>query len=374
MHDEVAAHDAVLSAMSEGVLLFEPGGLLEFSNGAARRILGRSHRSAGDIDPRVLRDAILEVGEQGDGLGDHEPTVRQFETVDAVIEATVQAALPAGSVVVVLRDVTRARAIERLRRDFVANASHELKTPVASILALSSVLRSAASDDPRALTRFLAMLEGEAERLAALVRDLLELSRLEGGSPDRVEVQLDHIVHTATEGLRWRAEGSGLKLTVDVARPLHVLGSAVDLTHMVHNLVDNAIRYTPSGGSVRVSAAPGGGGAELTVEDSGIGIPPGDLGRVFERFYRVDVARSRETGGTGLGLSIVRNIAEAHGGAVQVESRLGAGSTFVVRLPLRAESSDILGAASQSMVPSRQPSRQRPQAERPAPQSPAVGE
>ena len=275
---------------------------------------------------------------------------RQFETADAVVEATALPAEPPGTVVVVLRDVTRARSVERLRRDFVTNASHELKTPVASILALSDTLRTAAGDDPEAVARFLSRLEQEAERLAALVGDLLELSRLEAAQPEPAEVRLDRVVHDEAERLRSRAEGAGLRLRVEAARPVLVWGSAADLALLVHNLLDNAVRYTGEGGEVRVSVGRMDGAAELTVDDTGMGIPSRDLDRIFERFYRVDAARSRETGGTGLGLSIVRHVAEAHGGSVHVRSVLGAGSTFVIRLPLAAASPALEAAEARERL------------------------
>jgi two-component system sensor histidine kinase SenX3 len=229
--------------------------------------------------------------------------------------------------------VTAARGVERLRRDFVANASHELKTPVASILAIAETLRHAVAEDPDAAERFLARLESEANRLSRLVRDLLELSRLEGELHEPAPVRLDQVVRTEVERLRPRAESAGLSLVVENLEPLEALGSEADLALLVHNLVDNAIRYTEEGGRIRVSLAAAGDSAEIAVDDTGIGIPSRDLDRVFERFYRVDPARSRETGGTGLGLAIVRHVAGSHRGEVRVESVLGAGSTFTVMLP-----------------------------------------
>jgi signal transduction histidine kinase len=342
LQTEVASRDTVLSAMSEGVVLFAPHGDVAYANDAARVILGRRFGSANEVTPVALREAVLSAAEapgagtrapSGDG-GEADPVVRQFETARGVVEATVVPSSPAGTVVLVARDVTEARRVERLRRDFVANASHELKTPVASILALAETLRRSAADDPGATERFLVLLEREANRLSRLVRDLLELSRLEGGSDERTSVRLDRVVRTEAERLRQRAEAEGLSFVVERLAALEVLGSEADLALMVHNLVDNAIRYTPPGGQVRVSLAGADGTAVIEVDDTGIGIPSSSLDRVFERFYRVDAARSRETGGTGLGLAIVRHVAESHGGEIRVESVLGAGSTFVVRLPV----------------------------------------
>jgi two-component system sensor histidine kinase SenX3 len=231
-----------------------------------------------------------------------------------------------------------------------------LKTPVASILAIAETLRHAVVEDPDAADRFLGRLESEANRMSRLVRDLLELSRLEGDLHEPAPVRLDEVVRTETERLRQRAESAGLSLVVERIDPLEVEGNNADLALLVHNLVDNAIRYTEEGGRIRVGLTLDAGIAEIEVDDTGIGIPSRDLDRVFERFYRVDPARSRETGGTGLGLSIVRHVAGSHGGEVRVESVLGAGSTFIVRLP----------AARVSSPPAAPPATARPAATVPA--------
>jgi len=330
---ELAARDAVLSAMGEGVLLFQQSGRLAFANRAARTMLGRRFESASEVSPRRLREGIRAMLEQVEPPPDGEPQTWQFETPRTVLEATAIPAGQPGEIVVVLRDVTRARSVERLRRDFVANASHELKTPVTSILALTEALRAASGDAWDGASPWLEKLEHEAKRLAALVRDLLALSRFESDAPRRDHVLLDHVVVAETDRLRPRAEAAGLRLLVRAHGEHAVMGSEPDLALLVHNLVDNAIRYTPDGGDVRVAIRSLDGVEELTVEDTGIGIPGPDLERIFERFYRVDPARSRQTGGTGLGLSIVRHVAQAHAGTVTVSSVLGSGSSFIVRLP-----------------------------------------
>jgi signal transduction histidine kinase len=337
LRSEVAVRDTVLSAMTEGVVLFAPEGDVAYANPAARAILGRRFASSHEVTPVALRDAVFAAAGTQDVGGERsapEASVRQFETVRGVVEATVVPSSPPGTVVLVARDVTEARRLERLRRDFVANASHELKTPVASIQAIAETLQHAASEDPEATERFLALLEQEATRLARLVRDLLELSRLEGDAGEPAPLRIDRVVRTETERLRPRAEAAGLSFAPVAVEPAEVLGSEADLALLVHNLVDNAIRYTPAGGQIRVALFARDGRAVIEVDDTGIGIPSSSLDRVFERFYRVDAARSRETGGTGLGLSIVRHVAESHGGDVRVESVLGSGSTFMVRLPL----------------------------------------
>jgi two-component system sensor histidine kinase SenX3 len=361
---EVSSRDTVLSAMTEGVVLFAPDGAVAYANDAAREILGRRFGSAQEVTPAALRDAVLAARDAAPAAGSSpEPTIRQFETARAVVEASVVPSLPAGTVVVVARDVTAARRVERLRRDFVANASHELKTPVASILAIAETLRHAVAEDPDAAERFLARLESEAIRLSRLVRDLLELSRLEGELHEPAPVRLDHVVRTEAERLRPRAESAGLSLVVEHLEPLEVEGSEADLALLVHNLVDNAIRYTEEGGRIRVSLTAAGDTGEIAVDDTGIGIPSRDLDRVFERFYRVDPARSRETGGTGLGLAIVRHVAGSHDGEVRVESVLGAGSTFTVTLPATCVTAPRDEAAGDSDVAIEKESAKRPSAQ-----------
>jgi two-component system sensor histidine kinase SenX3 len=232
-----------------------------------------------------------------------------------------------------MRDVTEAKRLDTVRRDFVTNASHELKTPAAAIQAVAETIRRAAGNDPGVVPRFAEQLEREAIRLSRIVSDLLDLSRLESGSELESDVRIDEIAREETGRFRSAAQEAGLTLELDVGPTATVRGSARDLSLLVRNLVDNAIRWTRRGGSVQVRVGSDDGEIRLKVSDTGIGIPSRDLSRIFERFYRVDRARSRDTGGTGLGLAIVRHVAENHGGSVRVESELGRGTTFEVRLP-----------------------------------------
>jgi two-component system sensor histidine kinase SenX3 len=243
-------------------------------------------------------------------------------------------------VLVVVTDVTAARRLERVRRDFVANASHELKTPAASIQAAAETLLAVARDDPSAVPRFASQLEREAVRLSRIVADLLDLSRLESGSEVAEPVRLDMVVREEAERAGERAVETGVDLDVVSAGPVSVDGGVRDLSLLVRNLIDKAVRHTEAGGRVTVETAEHTGRVTLTVTDTGVGIPARDLPRIFERFYRVDRARSRETGGTGLGLSIVRHVAENHGGSVAATSELGTGSSFVVTLPASAAASE----------------------------------
>jgi signal transduction histidine kinase len=223
-----------------------------------------------------------------------------------------------------------------MRRDFVADASHELKTPVAAIQVASETLERALHDDPEAAARFAGQLRHESARLSRIVSDLLDLSRLESERPVFEPVRLDLLARESAARLGDAAREAGVTLEVE-ARPLTVSGSTKDLALLVGNLLENAVRYTPSGGRVRLEVDSANGGALLAVEDTGIGIPSRDLPRIFERFYRVDRGRSRATGGTGLGLSIARHVTERHGGRIEAQSELGRGSTFQVWLPLHED-------------------------------------
>jgi two-component system sensor histidine kinase SenX3 len=247
---------------------------------------------------------------------------------------------PLGSqlVLVLVEDRTRERRLEAIRRDFTVNVSHELKTPVGALILLADAV-SEASDDPEAVQRFSDRMRIEASRLSRLVKEIIELSRLQGDDPleNPGPVDVNAIIETAVDRCRIDADDRDINIVVKAEPDLEVMGSEDQLAMAVGNLVENAINYSPDGTRVAVAAHPIGDLVELTVSDQGVGIPSSDLERVFERFYRVDRARSRETGGTGLGLSIVKHIASIHGGDVRVWSVEGQGSTFTMRLPLRLE-------------------------------------
>ncbi len=327
--DDRREMELVLSTMKEGVVLVSADGNVSFTNPAADRHLLGKPASLSSILPLGLQEAVRSAAEG------------QFSTLADVETGAPSrwlraSAIPVGeegSVLLVITDVTESKRLEAVRRDFVANASHELKTPVSSIRAAAETIRTAAAEDPTVAVRFAEQLEREALRLSRIVADLLDLSRLEAGSELGESVALDSLLREEGERLGSAAAGAGVALEIDAEAAPLVHGSARDLSLLVRNLVDNAIRYTKPGGRVNVGLEAGDGVVVLTVADTGIGIPTRDLPRVFERFYRVDRARSRETGGTGLGLSIVKHVAENHGGTVSVESELGRGSTFTVRLP-----------------------------------------
>ena len=236
-------------------------------------------------------------------------------------------------VLALVEDRTRERRVEAIRRDFVANVSHELKTPVGAINLLAEAIQEA-SDDPEAVERFASRMQKEGQRLNLLVQQIIELSRLQ--SDEQLEepspVKVDEIVTRAIDASAIDAAAKQITVVHNGERGLEVLGSADQITLAVGNLVANAVTYSPDGSNVVVSARPADDLVEITVTDQGIGIPAAELDRIFERFYRVDPARHRSTGGTGLGLSIVKHVAASHGGEVRVWSSPGQGSSFTLTL------------------------------------------
>jgi two-component system phosphate regulon sensor histidine kinase PhoR len=243
-----------------------------------------------------------------------------------------------GGLIVVFVDVTDLRRLESLRRDFVANVSHELRTPVTAVRSAAETLRDSAlkDPDPRAAIRFVDIIERNAERLQALIEDLLELSRLESKefTLKKERIDLPTVASLVLGLFRERAERKGIRLAAEIPADLPALESDQRaLEQVLANLVDNAVKYCQAGARVTLRAERAGVGLRLLVEDTGPGIDPSHLPRIFERFYRVDAGRSRDVGGTGLGLSIVKHLGEAMGGEVRVESTVAVGSRFSVTLP-----------------------------------------
>jgi two-component system phosphate regulon sensor histidine kinase PhoR len=342
---------AILRSMVEGVAVIDAGEHLAFCNEAFSEIVGMSAaRAEGRPILEVIRQPeILELVRRA--LGGEEGLSWEMEVgagrgrVFAVTVSPVSAVSPEGAAapprpigaVAVLHEITELRRLEQVRRDFVANVSHELKTPLTSIQGFAETLLGGALDDPQNSRRFVEIIRNHAVRLGRVTDDLLKLSRIEAGKLELEfqPVSLFDLAGGAVESARPRAERNQLSLSFDCAPDLaHVRGDANLLREVVQNLLDNAIQYTPAGGKIEVSAALTDGFAVVTVADTGIGIPEAEQARIFERFYRVDAARSRELGSTGLGLSIVRHIVEAHGGRVGVESAVGRGSKFFFTVPL----------------------------------------
>ncbi len=251
------------------------------------------------------------------------------------IVLTVQAIpLEDGGALVTVDDVSERARLDAVRTDFVANISHELKTPVGALAVLAEALADV--DDPASARRLADKMVEEAHRAARTIDDLLELSRTElGGAAAKDIVSVSQVVDDAVERVRAAAEQNSVTVKIDTGPGhLSVVGSHRQLVSAVANLLENAVKYSDTGSEVLVETRCDGSWIEIVVTDTGIGIPPRDIDRIFERFYRVDRARSRDTGGTGLGLSIVRHVATNHSGEVTVQSREGEGSVFTMRLPV----------------------------------------
>ena len=240
-------------------------------------------------------------------------------------------------VLALVEDRTRERRVEAIRRDFVANVSHELKTPVGALNLLAEAVQEAA-DDPEAVTRFAGRMQTESARLTKLVQQIIELSRLQGDDPlaDPQTVDVDATIARAIDQSTIDAQSKRMQVVHDGERGLQILGNGDEIALALGNLVANAVAYSPETSRVVVAARANDMMVDLTVTDQGIGIPAGEIDRIFERFYRVDPARHRSTGGTGLGLSIVKHVAASHGGEVRVWSVEGQGSTFTLSLPRKA--------------------------------------
>ncbi len=339
--EEALRLQTLLHGMSEGVIALDAAERVYFLNGVARSILGvpEAVPSAGSRlyeivrDPRVL--GLVQAAVSGacevSGEVSLEGPPRRTLHVQVTPFGTGGADL-----IVVLRDLSQVRHLERVRSDFVSNVSHELRTPLASIAAAAETLRDDATRrDDEAGPRFLAIIARNVVRLEALLSDILTLSHLESQREElsRQTVDVAQVCRAAAEDLAERARTASIGLSVAAGGAVPVQGDPYALRRIVDNLVMNAIAYTGAGGRVEVSASVEGGNAVVRVRDTGIGIPATELERIFERFYRVDKARSRSAGGTGLGLAIVKHGVKLHGGEVHVESTLGVGSTFTVRIP-----------------------------------------
>jgi two-component system, OmpR family, sensor histidine kinase SenX3 len=323
---------AVLQVLRSSAVLLDPSDAVVKASPAAHAMgLVRGQR----LVPEELTGIARQVRRDGE--------IRQVELElprgplgqDTLAVSVRVAPLGAQLVLVLVEDRTEARRVDAVRRDFVANVSHELKTPVGALSLLAEAVLSA-SDDPDAVRRSAGRMQKEAHRLTNLVQDLIDLSRVQGDDPlaKAVAVDLAEVVVAARERVAEVAEARQIELVVTGAEDVRVLGDLGQLTTAVGNLVENAVNYSPDRTKVVVSVRIEADLAEVSVTDQGVGIPDLDLNRIFERFYRVDPARSRVTGGTGLGLAIVKHIAATHGGDVSVWSVEGAGSTFTLRLPV----------------------------------------
>ncbi|MFF9350796.1 sensor histidine kinase [Streptomyces sp. NPDC014734] len=328
--------DTVLSVLSSSaVVLDESDSVVKASSAAYALGLVRGGRLAVDAMLNMARDTRrdgeirqveLDLPRRGTGRG------------EALAVSARVAPLGSRLVLLLVEDLTEARRIEAVRRDFVANVSHELKTPVGALSLLSEAVMDAA-DDPEAVERFAGRMQIEATRLTNLVQEIIDLSRVQNDDPleDAEPVRVDELVAEAIDRCRQQAGSKQITMAAGGTAELRIWGNRGQLAAALGNLVENAVNYSPARTRVGIAArrvsVPGGDQIEIAVTDQGIGISEKDRERVFERFYRVDPARSRATGGTGLGLAIVKHVAASHGGEVTVWSSEGQGSTFTLRLP-----------------------------------------
>jgi two-component system phosphate regulon sensor histidine kinase PhoR len=342
----------ILRSMAEGVAVIDAQGRVIFCNAAFAQIWGGQAAAyeGKSIVETIRQPDILELIrktlEGAEGLqeeisvgGGRQRKFSVMATPAPMAEpanAAARASAAQRGAVVVLHEITELRRVEQVRKDFVANVSHELRTPLTAIQGFAETLLSGALEDQQNNRRFVEIIRSHAARLSRLTDDLLKLSRIEAGKlePETRPVAMQELLEAGAEAARIAAATKQIMLSVSAPENLPAArGDANLLREALRNLLDNAVQYTPAGGRIEVSAVGQNGNVVVTVADTGIGISQADQSRIFERFYRVDAARSRAVGGTGLGLSIAKHIVEAHGGKLWVESEIGRGSQFHFSVP-----------------------------------------
>jgi two-component system sensor histidine kinase SenX3 len=343
-HSVASLSTAVVEAMSVGVVVLDSQDRVVLANPAAVEMNAASAATDGTLaavpDLVSLARTCRNSGQEGEAelrLARPVPAPLRRAPRDLEARAARVIARPVGSdgtVALLLEDLTEQMRVDAVRRDFVANVSHELKTPVGALQLLAETIAEC-SDDPDTVRRFAARMSTESQRLSTLVQELIDLSRLQGAEPmaGHEVISLAVAAAEAVDRVRLAADAKEIQLSVTADPAIAVQGDMRQLVMAVSNLLENAIAYSPPRTNVKVTVQRRGDSVELLVQDEGIGIPKKHQERIFERFFRVDPARSRMTGGTGLGLSIVKHVATNHGGLVSVWSVEGAGSTFTLSLP-----------------------------------------
>ncbi|RMF50013.1 MAG: PAS domain-containing protein [Anaerolineae bacterium] len=326
---------AVLEQMRDGVLILDSDGMVHVCNRSAARMFGITRQQATGMSlARLSRDYRLVNLWQQSAQGRLRKEITLNTGLMLQVTITPLSGVLQNFTLVLLRDVTRLRRLEAVRRDFISNISHELRTPLASLQALADTLQEGALDDPPAARRFLEMMQTEVAALTQMVNELVELSRIESGRVPlhRRAVAPEALLHRAASRLEVQAERKGVQVQVECPPALpDVLADPERIGQVLVNLLHNAIKFTPQGGHITLEARPTEKGVIFRVQDTGMGIPSEALPRIFERFYKAD--QSRSGGGTGLGLAICKHLVEAHGSKIGVESTEGHGSVFFFTLP-----------------------------------------
>jgi two-component system phosphate regulon sensor histidine kinase PhoR len=329
--------EAVLAAMADGVIIADADGKVQLANEAALRIFNHAGKPPqGESLIEIVRHhQLVELWLKCQSTSEQQLVTLETSPNRLFIQSIATPLSPAmqGFTLMIFQDLTRVRRLEIVRRDFVSNVSHELRTPLASLKALTETLQEGALEDPPAARRFLLRMDHEIDNLTQLVQELLELSRIESGRVPLKTASLEpcDLVSPAVERMTLQAERAGVHLSLDCARGLPRVNADPDrIEQVLVNLIHNAIKFTPPGGEIQVSAGQAHDAIVFAVRDTGVGIEAEVLPRIFERFYKVDPSRSGK--GTGLGLSIARHLVEAHGGKIWAESQPGKGSTFFFSL------------------------------------------
>ena len=325
-----------------GVVVVNPNGKIELFNPAAKKLLaldgtaiGRSYESV--IKSFLLINMIQLVAETGTAMSDEvEMFIPKSRYIDVnIVPFTQEDIGTQGSVLVLLYDVTEIHRLEKVRTEFVANASHELRTPVTAIKGFAETLLSGALDNPKLANNFVEIISNESNRLEVIINDILELSRVEKNTVPLVNTRFDvvEVAHSMTSFFLKKATKKNISITISAEEPVYFLGDQHRVEQIFTNLIDNAINYSDVNSKIKIQVWNTNRHIKFSVSDTGIGIPEDNLERIFERFYRVDKGRSRNSGGTGLGLAIVRNLIKNLNGKIDIESEVGQGSTFTITLP-----------------------------------------
>jgi two-component system sensor histidine kinase SenX3 len=329
----------VLDQLDQDVLLLAPGDIAIFASPGVEKL--NVMKDGRLLSPELLaiirvvrRTGITQSGKIEVPRGPIGEGVRELTVKVISLQKDLQ-------ILVLLSDESEAERVHEVRRDFVANISHELKTPIGALALLSEAVLSA-KDEPEAVVKFASRMQQEAKRLTGLVQEIINLSRLQDSDPLQIAEPLliGDLIAEAVDQCQTTSEARNIRLMVSNQMPATVFGDRDQLSMAINNLIENAINYSPENTKVSISTSIEDEIVTISVSDQGIGIPDSELERIFERFYRVDPARSRETGGTGLGLSIVKHVAAKHGGEIKVWSSQNVGSTFALRLPMHNTSGE----------------------------------